>query len=337
MKKAIALTLALAMAASMSAVALAGDDPIAENTYAPGSQISISADAFTSSEGSNPTEDLTRSNYTISADWNKGGAMVNTVKIDNDDKEVQINLKENYTIDEAKDLEGTLSLKSRGSDKTVYTLKLSGETKLMVTNLVVDVEGVKDADDAEKYSADVDNTIYQNDEDTPGYVKFTSGSEMLTVLANMAKNEKLFMHISEEEIEAIAEKYNKDGAASLYFFDFEGTPSLKNKATLSVEADYFKEAFVYEYDGSKLREVNAKLNSDEDAYEWTASKLTTIVVSDTKLKADGVVSESGTTGTDDKADTNPDTGANDIVGTAAALAVVSLIAAGAVALKKQGK
>jgi len=141
MKKAIALTLALAMASSMSAIALAGDDPIAENTYAPGSQISILADAFTAEDGSAPSEDLNRTNYTLSVDWDKGGAMVDTVKIDNEDKEVQITLKENYSVDQTKDLEGTLSLKSRKEDKTVYTLELSDETKIMVANLVVDVEG----------------------------------------------------------------------------------------------------------------------------------------------------------------------------------------------------
>ncbi len=337
MKKAIALTLALAMASSFSAVALAGDAPIAENTYAPGSQISLQADAFEAKDGSKPTEDLIRGNYTLSFDWDKGGAMVETVKIDNDDKEVQINLKENYTIDSPKYLEGTITLRAKNEAKTEYTLSLTGESVLKVTNNVVEVEGAKEAEDAEEHSADVNNTIYQNDDDTPGYVLFKSGSDMLSVLANMAKGEKLFMHISEEEIEEIAEKYNKDGKASLYFFDFEGNPSLKNKATLSVEADYFTNAFVYEYTGGKLREVNAKLNSDEDAFEWTSSKLTTIVVSDTKLKADGPAAgtESGSTNTD-KPESNPDTGANDVVGTAAALAVVSLVAAGAVALKKQG-
>ena len=335
MKKAIALTLAMAMASSMSAVALAGDAPIAENTYAPGSQISILADAFTAEDGSAPAEDLNRTNYTLSVDWNKGGAMVDTVKIDNEDKEVQINLKESYTIDEAKALEGTISLKSRKEDKTLYTLELTEDAKLLVANLVVEVEGTKHAEDAEEYNAEADNTIYRNDEDTAGYVVFKSGSDMMTVLADMAKGEKLFMHISEEEIEEISEKYNKDEEANLYFFTFEGAPSLKNEATISVEADYFEDAFVYEFDGEKLREVKAKLNKDEDAYEWTTGKLTTYVVSDTKLKADGAVSGTTDKPEDDKTETNPNTGANDVVGLAAGLAVVSLVAGGAVMLKKK--
>lgn len=338
MKKAIALTLALAMASSMSAIALAGDEPIAENTYAPGSQISVLADAFSAEDGSSPSEELTRTNYTLSVDWEKGGAMVDTVKIDNSDKEVQINLKESYTIDQIKVLEGTITLKARTEDKTVYTLDLTEDNKLMVTNLVIEVEGTKHAEDAEEYSVDQDNTIYHNDEDSAGYVVFKSGSDMLTVLANMAKNEKVFMHISEEEIEAVAEKYNKDEKANLLFFSFEGSPSLKNEATLSLEADYFNQAFVYEYDGSKLREVDAKLNKDEEAYEWTASKLSTYVVSDTKLKADGTAADGeGNKNESNKNETNPDTGANDVVGVAAGLAVLSLVAAGAVMLKKNSK
>ena len=91
----------------------------------------------------------------------------------------------------------------------------------------------------------------------------------------------------------------------------------------------------YEFDGEKLREVKAKLNKDEDAYEWTSSKLTTYVVSDAKLKADGTVSGSGDKTEDDKTETNPNTGANDVVGLAAGLAVVSLVAGGAVMLKKK--
>ena len=74
------------------------------------------------------------------------------------------------------------------------------------------------------------------------------------------------------------------------------------------------------------------MNKDEDAYEWTSSKLTTYVVSDSKLKADGTVS--GTEDNKTEGD-KPDTGANDIVNVAAGLAVVSLIAAGAVVLKKK--
>ena len=124
MKKAIALTLALAMASSMSAIALAGDEPIAPNTYAPGSVISIEAGAFADANGAAPTAELNRNNFTVSADWDKGTTMVDTVRIDNDDNEVQITLKESYTITEARALEGTISLKAKSEDKTVYTMDL---------------------------------------------------------------------------------------------------------------------------------------------------------------------------------------------------------------------
>ena len=318
MKKAIALTLALAMASSMSAIALAGDEPIAPNTYAPGSVISIEAGAFADANGAAPTAELNRNNFTVSADWDKGTTMVDTVRIDNDDNEVQI------------------SLKAKSEDKTVYTMDLTEDNGLKVNNLVVTVEGVKDIEDSEIHNAEADNTIYHNDEYSSGYVTFKSGSDLLTVVLDMAKNEKVFMHIDEEEMEEVAEKYNKDDTADLYFFNFEGTPSLKNKATLSIEADYLEDVHVYEYTDGKLREVAVEMNKDEDAYEWTSSKLTTYVVSDSKLKADGTVSGTEDNKTEgDKTETNPDTGANDIVNVAAGLAVVSLIAAGAVVLKKK--
>jgi len=59
-----------------------------------------------------------------------------------------------------------------------------------------------------------------------------------------------------------------------------------------------------------------------EAWEWTAIAEGTIIVTDVEI----VLADETTK--------NPDTGANDVVGVAAALAVVSLIAAGAVSLKK---
>ena len=55
---------------------------------------------------------------------------------------------------------------------------------------------------------------------------------------------------------------------------------------------------------------------------------TTYVISDVELVAAAADSAA------DHETKNPDTGANDVVGVAAALAVVSLLAAGAVSLKK---
>ena len=82
--------------------------------------------------------------------------------------------------------------------------------------------------------------------------------------------------------------------------------------------------FFYLYNDGKLTKIDATYDDDEDveAWVWTAIAEGTIIVTDVEI----VLA--------DEATKNPDTGANDVVGVAAALAVVSLVAAGAVSLKK---
>jgi len=337
MKKALSLMLALVMALSLGAMAWAGDSAIAPNTYAPGSEISITPEQFAQTTAGDAVDllPLKRDNYTVSVEWTRGGAMVDTVKLNDADGDVLVILKENYTITEAKDLQGTITLKAKTADKTAYECKLTGDNALKVTNQVKDVEGSRKADDSEIYTADEDNTIYVCSEDAPGYVTFKSGSDMLSALLKMNREEKVFMHIQEDTIDEVVEKYDAKEEAELYFFGFEGAPTLENDAALSLEADYFEKAYIYEYTGGKLREVNAKLSSDGGAYEWTSKKLTTYVVSDTKLAADAAAA--GETADDEKTEaneSNPNTGSADIVGVAAALAVVSLVTAGAIAMKK---
>ena len=74
-------------------------------------------------------------------------------------------------------------------------------------------------------------------------------------------------------------------------------------------------------------------NDDEGCYVVKTRTLGSYVVSDLKLSS--ASSSSTTTDTDDSTNTdNPDTGANDVVGIATALAAVALVSAAAVTLKK---
>ena len=83
--------------------------------------------------------------------------------------------------------------------------------------------------------------------------------------------------------------------------------------------------YFYAWDGEKFVDLEAKYDDDEDVnnYVFTADAKGVIIVTDKEIVA---AAEEDTK--------NPDTGANDVVGVAAALAVVSLVAAGAVSLKK---
>ncbi len=340
MKKIIALALSLSMVATMGAVAMAADAPIEGNTYAPGSTISLEAAKFTQVTAGDPVamDAIDRDNYTVSVKWTVGGAMVDDVRINDTDGDVLITLHENYTIDVAKDLEGTITLRSKEDHKTEYEFVSEGTDMLSVSNRVEDVEGMKDAEDADEYSADLNNTIYRCGSEYPGYVAFTSGSTMLKALLKMDRDEEVFVFINEDSDDDVEDKYNEDGDFDFYYFDFEGSPSLQNSATLSVDADYFEDLFVYENVGGTLREVNIKLNEDDNTYEWSTSKLGSYVVSADKVSSaleagEDVAGEEDTD--EDKNEQNPNTGANDIVGVAAAMAVVSLIAGGAMIIRKK--
>lgn len=335
MKKVLALALALMLAMSLVAVAIAADAPIeGTHTYAPGSKIALDSQNFTqTTEGDAvPMKDLTKDNYTVTAKWTKGGALVDTVKFDKEDGLVIV-LKENYTIDEAKIVEGTITLKAKTADKTAYDFKISGNDAYYVTNKVVEVQGTSRKDDADSYPATEDNTIYIADEDEPGYVKFNSDSDLLTATLKMGREEKVFMHLSEDMIDDIGVKYGDDDDAEIYCYSFEGNPSLKNPATLTLQGDYGTQFHIYEYSNEKLKKIDAKFNKEDGVYEWTTSKLGNYVISDKQLKVDAVSDDEEDEEKKDD-EKNPNTGANDVVGVAAALAVVSLIAAGAVVLKK---
>lgn len=118
-------------------------------------------------------------------------------------------------------------------------------------------------------------------------------------------------------------KANPD--AELSFYRFKGEPTFSASAKIEISAD--KDQFVYALKDGKLVKANLKWNDEAYAFTGKAVTLGSYVVSDIELK--------NAASADEKDDTkNPNTGANDVVGVAVALAVVSLVAAGAVSLKK---
>ena len=110
------------------------------------------------------------------------------------------------------------------------------------------------------------------------------------------------------------------------FFEIEGNGF---PTTLSFELYAAEDEYVYAVKDGKL--TNSGLKWDEDVYAWTGKVRSAVqyVISDIELDTTAVDTGDGDTTTE-----NPATGANDVVGVATALAVVSLVAAGAVSLKK---
>jgi|GEM_PF-1548169 len=277
--------------------------------------------------------------WKVSADWDIGGAMVNAVKWDSDYEYPEafnealnienagafvVKLNENYTISAPKKLEGTITFTSKIDKKASITFPFVA----IVSNHLITVDGYKKAADAKDNVVEAqNNTLYQCDEDNPGYVAFNDG-RLLSCVLKMVKNEKAFMYNDEAMLDAVEEKYG-DTDARIDCYSFGGSPKFTNDAAFTLQADYADQYKVYTWDGTALHPQKYAWNSVDGVYEWTTKAPTNYVIADKELLAGA---ETADTAKD--AAKNPDTGANDLVGVAAALAVVSLVAGAAVSLKK---
>ena len=133
---------------------------------------------------------------------------------------------------------------------------------------------------------------------------------------------------------------NSDSDATMDFLNFEGTPTFNSTATLSFYgAD--EDSFIYEIKNGKLVKSDAEWSEDNGAWELKTRTLGSYVISDKALKSpsgstsDNGGSNSGSGSGSNGSVSNPDTGANDVVGLAAALAAAALVSAAAVSLKKK--
>ena len=363
MKKVLPITAAMAMVLSMSSMALTltptesdgscGDDPGWYDQLLPGNEYHFSASlgnsgALYTDDGDEVTLDTKY--FSISTDWDTGSALVSSVKIDNDCQHIVVTLNENYTITDEKDLEGIITVKPKTdlyNDTSASDLwKEKGDEidlqfiATVANNLDDSVEGADSRDDATEIDVE-DDTIYQMSES--GWVEFCGdGNRLSSVKVRLPEDKKVFAYFNEDPIDEVEDKYY-DLDADINYINFVGKPSLGTKATVAIQGDYSDQYYLYEYTGGKLEEVDADWNEDDGVYEFTTSQLTSYVLSEKALvaeededTADDTADDTTTDEevTDDTSSENPDTGANDVVGVAVALAAVSLVAAGAVSLKK---
>ena len=329
MKKIIALALALIMVLSMGVIALA-DDSAAE-IYTPGQELKV-AENISSADKAGLKYDY---DFTSADEGYKGISLVESVEwVKNADRtyDLVLTIKENLTSTSEKAIAGVAYTYAKG-DKTktaIDHLELDG----VVANTVVYVAGSKKADEATALNGDdadqeymAENTVMYA-EDGAGYVWLTN-EVSLTGTVKLAKDEKAQVYflteddIDEDTADAIEAYLGEDYDAIVEYIVFGGSGF---KADVDFQYDAYAEDphFFYAWDGEKFVDLGAKFNDDEDVekYEFSAAAKGIILVTDVEIVAGAEETK------------NPDTGANDVVGVAAALAVVSLVAAGAVSLKK---
>ncbi len=260
-------------------------------------------------------------------DYN-GAAYIEEVKIEKNG-DVVIILKESYTLAKDRVLKGEITLVNKKDKNDTITIDVE---KTLNNKVEEYISGGRKASEAESINGlwENGNTVLIMDEDG-GYVKFSN--EMLAGTVKMNKEEKAFLNIwygyiedvTEDTIDAIEELLGEEylDEAIIEYYTFE-TRAFKNEVAFSYEAYEDDPHFFYLYNDGKLTKIDAKYDDDEEveAWVWNAIAEGTIIVTDVEIVLADVETK------------NPDTGANDVVGVAAALAVVSLISAAAVAIKK---
>ena len=327
MKKIIALALALIMALSMASVAFAATavNGTANNNHTitenPGEKITITCDQW---DNKGLTGYKVSTDFTSSAKEYNGASYIESVKILKDKETVEVTLKENFTLSDAKSIKGEIVLTKK--DAATYKQILT----ITVNNTPETVVGAKKATAVLDVVDGGKNVVVIMDEDG-GYVAYNPTAD-LTGVVKMNKDEKAqvyFLNAAETEAadedlyDAVDAYLGEDYEGIVEWYNFCGTGF---KADVDFTYDAYAEDphFFYIWDGEKFVDLEGKYNDDEEveAYEFTAPAKGLIIVTDVELVAAAEETK------------NPDTGANDVVGVAAALAVVSLVAAGAVSLKK---
>ena len=178
-------------------------------------------------------------------------------------------------------------------------------------------------------------SVWEVKEERSGNATFDFAGEAFFDV-NMYEGEKVLLDLNRDYIRSIAIA-NED--ADLEFYNFRSShDEFVRKGTLSL---YGKEdSYVYEIIDGKLYDVDFDYNEEEETLEIVTDELGHYVVSDIELDSKEVKPSKPSTENNNNSSSNtdkdnPDTGAADFVGSAAALAVTSVAAAGALALKRK--
>ncbi len=320
MKKAIALVLAVILSLSMASIAFALD-----SKYLPGKSIEVTDDLYSEDEEARPGA-ISTDDFSLSTiKWTKGGNLVDSVIIDDDKAAVVVKLKQDYKNDSAKDLEGTVRIRKKGTTE-YFTATIATTVGYDAADLelgaVGDTVTIDDALTETEKVYKVTGSSYGNLELSVG------GAVDAFVTARIYKDEKFFLGANVDANTAVL-KANSDVDGDIEFLNFPGAPTFSNTATVEFYVD--EEWYIYENNNGKLTQSSAKWDEETGAFILKTKKLGSYVFSENKL-----VSAAATDDKDDDKDDvkNPETGVNNVVGVAMVMAVVSLVAAGAVSLKK---
>ena len=325
MKKIFALVLAVAM---LCTVAFA-----AAETKAPGAKISLNTEtAFTWTAELEDDDTLYIKSYT----FKKGKDLVEKVALKSDGSALEITLKKDPMATASK---VNLAVEAEkivlGVKGSANTGKLTAGFEYIVTNEYNDkfAKGAEPGDEVWA-TADAIDYVYKIDKDV-AYVTLKLATADGFEVAGRAYAKDTFNFANDATLDNavwIALADTEVDVTSVV--NFKNAPTFKGKATITFYG-VDEDAAIYEVVDKKIVASDAKYDATTGIWSLKTAKLGTYFVTDEALPASvvGGAPAVDTPAVDTPA-TNPATGANDVVGVATALAVVSLVAAAAVSLKK---
>ena len=319
MKKILSAVLAAAMLATTAMAA----------TYTPGQKIKFDETtpgwSSVDPEGTAPEKEIHSDNYSITeVKWESGKDMSDSVKIDNDENKVVVTLKQDYTSTKEKELKGTIKLRQKGVSK-YHTMSIEGTVGYNQNEIIIDADGNISAFTPEN---GIVYTVKAAGNIPYGTLEFSA--DLAEISVRVYEKDKFYLGFNVDPNRDVL-LANADSDAEMSFLNFTGAPSFNSTATVNFfETD--KDSVIYEIKNGKLVKSAAKWDEDAGCFVLKTKTLGSYVISDKELKSPaGNGSSNGSSNGDV---TNPDTGANDVVGVATALAVVALVSAAAVSLKK---
>lgn len=338
MKKVLSLVLVAVMALSLATVAFAADIDMIKGGAAVETAVTQNLSMMDRNGEGQKIEVKIDTGASYASDFNitatvKKGSDVVKATVKKDDKKVEIQAIPNMTWSVNKTAEYKVEIKvssKKAADYGKVTYTVSGIVSLKNDPLTNTSTGtVKDIKNLSSYDVTTAN----------GYLIKASGSNE-DVTLNFTELNDVFAYM---EFSKLYEQgnvnlvYNQKPAgykdiqkanidAELSFINFVAAPKFDVAGKFVIEAD--KGSYIYEIKDGKLAETKFAWDDTVGGYSVRTNVLGAYVVSDIELEVAAAGSAQ---------ETNPGTGANDMVNVAVAMAVVSLAAAGAVAFKKASK
>ena len=313
--------------------------------------------------------EITSANYgkPTSQKWTQGRELLAGLEFDDKNNQLKIKLTEDYTLKQPKRLVGSFVLKGKGKGgvdsgdpdrKAVKPTTIKVKIDIEIGNwkqqvnvnpdndvtlatggnaAAKDGSGITDGELIHSPAASCahtsptavthvpsddiwDNAVQKISGDYGNIVLECADEKDTEVTFRAYKNDEYFLHNDTDADNALLKAY-ADQDAEISFLNFPSNQTLNSTATIRFYKD--EDSHVYVLKNGKLAS-EVKWDDDEACFVLKTRTLGSYVFSDKKLNVSASTA----------ADNNPDTGANDVVGIATALAAVALVSAAAVSLKK---